>query len=147
MPTKNEELLFQHVAALLNLFLVNEHRFPSAMGKMRYNPLDFQTLRHIKKFSGCRGSEIATALSVAPTTQQSSLDRLIRRGLITKSNHSTDLRSKVYHLTDDGELMHSAIYQQDIKNMSSVLSALTKSEQALLLSLFNKISDKHNLGV
>lgn len=142
MSNSNAFRLLGHINELLNLFLVDEQRFPSAMGKMRYNPVDFQTIRYIKQNSGCRGVEIAIALSVAPTTQQSSLDRLIRKGLVNRDAHPSDLRSKVHTLTANGDALFENILQQDLANMNFILDSLTQAEQASILLMLEKVSQK-----
>ena len=74
MASDQAEQLHRYINTMLNLFLVNEQSFPSAKGRMRYNPLDFQTLRFVAAQPDCRGSDIARALGVVPTTLQSALD-------------------------------------------------------------------------
>jgi len=111
---------------------------------MKYNPLDFQTLRFIKENSPCRAIEMAKALSVAPTTQQSSLDRLIKKRFVKREAHPSDQRSKVHSLTESGDELVNDILNQDIENMNFILSSLTHSEQKTLLILFGKVEQKIN---
>ena len=139
MTQSKEERLLQSIGTLLNLFTVNEDRFPSAEGQMRYNPIDFQTLRHIKAKPGCSGAEIARALGVAPTTQQSALDRLIRSGLVKRKNNPDSKRSKIHELTKDGKRTTAAIHRQDLSNMKTILAALSRSEQNEVVKLLEKV--------
>jgi len=136
MKKARAERLVKSIEILLNLFTVNEERFPSAEGKMRYNPIDFQTLHFIEMEPNCRGVDVARALGVAPTTQQSALERLIKKGLIKRGEHPTSKRAKIYSLTPDGVLLREAIHRQNLFNMNAVLSALSISEQAELIRLF-----------
>jgi len=142
MFDSNAMILLKHINKLLNLFLVDEKRFPTAKGKMKYNPVDFQTLRFIKENSCCRAIEIAKALSVAPTTQQSSLDRLIKKKLVRREAHPSDQRSKIHSLTESGDGLVNDILNQDIENMNFILNSLSESEQKTLLALFEKVEHK-----
>ena len=142
MSKDQAEELHGYINALLNLFLVNEQSFPSAQGRMRYNPLDFQTLRHVSARPDCRGAEIAKALSVAPTTVQSALDRLIRKGFISRADHPEDSRGKIHRLTQDGAALTAAIKQQDMDNMAFLLGALSEAEREEMLRMMSKVHAK-----
>lgn len=144
----NESLL-QSVGYLLNLFIVNEERFPSAEGRMRYNPIDFQTLRYIEAAPGCRGVDIARALGVAPTTLQSALDRLIKKGWVERYNHPMSKRAKAHALTEKGKALRASIHRQDLANMDVMLGALTQAEQKQAVQLMGKIAahlSENNVG-
>ncbi|MEM9286571.1 MAG: MarR family winged helix-turn-helix transcriptional regulator [Pseudomonadota bacterium] len=136
--------LHAHINALINLFLVNEKTFPSAQGRMRYSPLDFQTIRYVDAHPDCPAKAIADALGVAPTTLQSVLDRLIRKGYLERGDHPTDRRAKVHRLTVEGRALRDAIEQQDMENMQFLLGALTNDERERILALFDKIRDRIN---
>jgi len=142
MTLDMDERLVKSVGVLLNLFTVNEKRFPSAEGKIRYNPIDFQTLRYIEMQPECRGVDIARAIGVAPTTQQSALERLIRIGLIKRGEHPNSKRAKIYSLTKDGVLLRQAIHRQDLLNMNAVLSGLSQAEQVELIRILEKTVSK-----
>lgn len=142
MAKSPPERLLESVGALLQLFTVNEERFPSAEGRLRYNPIDFETLRFVHAHPGSRGVDIAEALSVAPTTLQSSIDRLIRTGLVDRRPHPTSKRAKAYVLTEEGGKIRDAIHRQDISNMQSVLDALTKAEQKTVIELLEKVASR-----
>ena len=146
MSQAPEERLLQSVGTLLSLFTVNEDRFPSAEGQMRYNPIDFQTLRYIDDHPGCRGIDIARAIGVAPTTLQSALDRMIRNGIVERTNHPTSRRAKAHQLTPTGQKIRGAIHRQDLANMRVMLDALTGSEQAEVMRLLEKIVQHLNVG-
>lgn len=140
MSEENAANLLKGISVLLRVFLVDETRFPSAEGRMRYNPIDFQTLLYLESHPGCQGADIARALKAAPTTQQSSLDRLIRLGLVEKSDHPSSGRSKAYALTNDGRDLRAAIHRQDIANMKTMLSFLQKDERDEIVRLVEKVA-------
>lgn len=139
MTESNQTRLLRSISILMGLFLVDENRFPSAEGRMKYNPLDFQTLRYLETYPKSRGAEIARALNVAPTTQQSVLDRLIKRGFVERLRHESNKRARVHQLTSEGQEVRDAIYRQDIENMKTVLSTLNPDEQEVMLRLLEKV--------
>ncbi len=132
--------LLESVGALLGLFLVNETRYPSAGGKRRYNGIDFQTLRFVDEFPGIRGAELARLIGIAPTTQQSALDRLIRQGLVNRQPHSDYKNGKAHRLTPKGKDLRQAINAQDITNMKAILSTLEEDERTLAIEILGKIA-------
>ena len=132
--------MLQAIGFLLNLFIVNEERFPSAEGRIRYNPIDFQTLRYIERAPGCRGVDIARALGVAPTTLQSALDRLIKKGWVERHDHPTSKRAKAHSLTEAGQELRASIHRQDLANMDVMLAALSPQEQKQAVALMGKIA-------
>ncbi|MEM0985511.1 MAG: MarR family winged helix-turn-helix transcriptional regulator [Pseudomonadota bacterium] len=139
MAKTEAERLLESVGTLLGLFTVNEERFPSAEGRMRYNPIDFQTLRFIDAHPGGRGVDVAQALGVAPTTVQSSLDRLIRNGLIVRESHAVSRRAKAHFLTEEGRSIRAAIHRQDIFNMETMLNVLSPTERSTVIDALEKV--------
>ncbi len=131
--------LHAHINSILNLFLVNEKAFPPAQGRMRYSPLDFQTIRFVSAHPDCPAKAIADALGVAPTTQQSVLDRLVRKGFLERGKNPSDGRSKVYVLSEEGQELRAAIEAQDIANMEFILAPLSEGERESLLKMFAKV--------
>lgn len=144
MTDQTATQLLASVRTLLGVFLVDETRFPSAEGRMRYNPIDFRTLNFIDTHPGCQGADLARALNVAPTTAQSTLDRLIRQDLVEKRRHPTSARSKAYRLTPAGKDLSAAIHRQDINNMEAMLSLLDEAEKKEIVRLIGKVADAIN---
>ncbi len=131
--------LLDGVDALLQLFTVNEQRFPSAEGRMRYNPLDFQTLRYLCAHPGAKAADVARALGVSPTTQQSVMDRLVKIELVRKADHPDSGRAKAHVLTRAGQDMMASIIRQDLSNMNAMLAGLEPDEQDVFVVLVEKV--------
>lgn len=144
MSLEQEKRLHVHINKLLNLFLVNEKSFPPAQGRMRYSALDFQTIRFVDAQPDSPAKAIADALGVAPTTLQSALDRLIRKGYLERGEHPSDGRSKVHRLTPKGEDLRQAIENQDLDNMRFILDALSPTERVNLFEMLEKVTAQIN---
>ena len=137
---KNTDRLLGAVDALLTRYLL-----AGADGQprpMRYNPLDYQSLKFIENHPDCRPTDICHALFLPPTTVQSVLDRLCKLGLISKHGHPKDKRARIYRLTEEGTRMRSRILAQDRANMQEMLNSLTELEQDQILGLMEKV-EKH----
>lgn len=140
MSRSLEERLLRSVNTLLRLFTIDERRFPSAEGRLRYNPLDFQTLRFLAQHPGAKAADVARAQGVAPTTQQAVMDRLVRVGLIDRTPHPESGRAKAHALTEQGGHVVAAILRQDVANMQSMLACLDSDEQQQAVALLEKVA-------
>lgn len=124
------------VNGLLNRYLVR-----GADGEARalpYNPVDYQTLRFVADGER-RATDVARHLGVAPTTMQSALDRLVRRGLLDKRRSDADGRARLYCLTEEGGRVHGAIEAQDRANMAAMLAPLAPKDRERLADLLDAV--------
>ena len=112
------------IRVLLRTFTIDEHRYPAARGRMRYNAVDFQILHYLATHDAARAIDVAAHLGAAPTTVQSSLDRLVRGGLIDRRPGSADRRERWLSLTPDGRAMQNDIGAQDDANCARMLAVL-----------------------
>jgi len=142
MSISDAELLrlFNAVSFLMRRFLLEDGADSPAQGQAAFNPIDFNILRHIDAFPGTRAKDMSEALKVAPTTLQSGIDRLVRKGMIAKSPHPDDSRARAHMLTDEGTNLRGAIHAQDMANMEAILATLDRDERAQLLTLMDKIA-------
>jgi DNA-binding MarR family transcriptional regulator len=125
---------------LLRTFTIDESRFPSAEGQMRYNGADFQTLHFVGGKPGCAGLELASFLGVAPTTAQSIIDRLVKRGYIERLRSTDDRRAVALSLTDSGEVLRAAITRQDQANCRQMLASLPAVDRGAFVAQLEQIA-------
>lgn len=127
MNRDHTDRLLQAVDAVLNRYLVE-----GADGQprpLRYNPVDYQTLKRIEEQPDSRATDIAERLNIPATTLQSALDRLVRMGFLEKRNHPSDGRAKVYRLSEEGAELRRQIHAQDRANMNAMLSVLPEEDR------------------
>ena len=105
-----------------------------------YNPLDYQVLRFVGGHPRARATDIAASVRVSATTMQSALDRLVRKGLLSKSRSETDGRARLYALSDEGERVRADIRAQDVRNMEAILATLPDDEADTLARLLAKVA-------
>jgi DNA-binding MarR family transcriptional regulator len=134
------------IRTLLRTFTIDERRFPAAEGQLRYNGPDFQTLHFVNSRAGCKSAEVAAFLGVAPTTAQSVIDRLIKRGLISRTRHTSNNRAVALSLTEQGIAVCAAINAQDRANCEAMLTALPAKTQALFVEQLGRIAQTFDQG-
>jgi DNA-binding MarR family transcriptional regulator len=125
---------------LLRTFTVSETRFPAAEGQARYNGADFQTLYFLGNNAGASGLELASFLGVAPTTAQSVIDRLVKRGYVSRTRSSQDGRAVELRLTESGEVLRAAIARQDDANCRRMLESLPKANRSAFVDQLAQIA-------
>lgn len=140
----NEKLpseLAKHIRTLLRAFTISELNTPRASGGFRHNVPDRQALHYIGENPGCQGNAVATFLGVAPTTAQSILDRLIKRGLIERQASITNKRVVALSITPAGITFRAEVLRQDELNCKRMLSALTGPEQHSFVTQIGRIAE------
>lgn len=128
------------IRSLLRAFTVDEARYPPAEGKIRYNGPEFQTLHFVGLHPACSSTVLAAFLGVSPTTAQSVIERLIKRGLILRERSSGDRRAVTLNLTAEGEAMRAAINRQDQRNCETMLAALPEAERSAFVTQMAQIA-------
>ena len=137
MNNDHAQRLLGAVDAFLNRYLVE-----GADGKprpLRYNPVDYQTLKRVEEKPDIRATDIAAVLGIPATTMQSALDRLVRMGFLEKRAHPEDGRAKVYRLSEAGVTLRREIHAQDLANMEAMLSVLDEAEQEIVVGLLERV--------
>jgi DNA-binding MarR family transcriptional regulator len=136
----NASLMGASIRSLLRAFTIDEARYPPAEGKIRYNGPEFQTLYFVGLHPDCSSAALATFLGVSPTTAQSVIERLIKRGLILRRRSDGDKRAVALTLTQEGEAMRAAINRQDRRNCETMLAALPEAERSAFVAQMAQIA-------
>lgn len=138
MNRDHTDRLLSAVDAVLNRYLIE-----GADGQprpLRYNPVDYQTLKSLEDNPDSRATDIAIALKIPATTLQSALDRLVRMGYLLKQAHPNDGRAKVYRLSEEGVHLRQIIHAQDRANIGAMLGTLDETDQSHFVAMMEQIS-------
>ena len=104
----------------------------NAVEKFQMTEEQFQVLRRIRN-----GSASVSALAEASQTSRSavskSVDSLVRRGLVTRSQNQQDRRNLPLALTGEGQRVMDLIYGEAEAWLSTRFARLTAEETGLLL--------------
>lgn len=88
--------------------------------------------------------QLATALGVTPSTVTTSVDRLVRRGLVSRQEDPADRRRKRLSLTEEGQRVNEATLSQGLGLMDNVLKELTEKELGDLERLLKRMIEIRN---
>lgn len=105
------------------------------------NALDAQTLVFVSENTDCGAQDVARYLDVVPTTMSSSIDRLVRKGLVERRRPEENRRAVALTATEKGMRAvddHKAGYRNACIAM---LRALDERERTELIRLTEKIAD------
>ena len=117
------------------------HVLASELVDLDLTPSEINALANLADGQGRTVSELGAAAGVRPTTLTSVLDRLERRGHITRGSKAGDRRSVLIELTESGRLAAETIREtvadlerralgelpaEAVANFHTVLLALTK---------------------
>ncbi|MFI6476557.1 MarR family winged helix-turn-helix transcriptional regulator [Nonomuraea sp. NPDC050663] len=88
--------------------------------------------------------DVTAAMLVSPATLTNRMDRLVERGLVTRSQAPGNRRMVLVTLTDEGARLATEIVYSHVDNEQRMLAALDPAEQDLLAGLLRKLL--HSLG-
>jgi DNA-binding MarR family transcriptional regulator len=133
------QALYDSVCTLLRMLTVGEKTFPPAGGRIKYNGLDFQTIGFVGRYPGCMATELAGFLDVAATTATSTIDRLVKRGLMLRERPEDNRRAVALSLSKEGQAVFEQMVAQDMASMQVMLQSLAPAERAPFVAAMGKI--------
>lgn len=117
------------VATILRVMKITETSFRVAHRELNFLPPELQSMRFIAEHPGCRSGEVAAHLGVVPTTATSIVDRLVKRGLVSRTRPESDRRSVSLTLTKDGQEAFARIDAEEKETMRVMLDALPEADR------------------
>ena len=81
-------------------------------------------------------SKLAAVLGVTPTNVTGIVDRLVKKGLVTRTDSDQDRRILLLRATDDGEKLVAKLRERRKGHMSEVLTRMSVDELATLAQGF-----------
>lgn len=129
------------LSTLIRTFTINERKHPAAEGQAIYNARDFETLGYLASHPGAPAKDLGLHLGVSPTTTQSIVDRLRRKGLIIRDQDALKGRAVAIFLTEDGRSLQAAIARQNRSNCEHMLNCLPAAEREAFIKSISKIAE------
>ena len=102
-------------------------------------PVQYAALEEIFKSPNLDQRTLATAIRFDTSTIGGVIDRLEKRGLVTRNASPTDRRVRLLELTSEGEQVLAAMQPAVQSAQHAILAPLTATEQAQLITLTKKI--------
>ncbi len=102
-------------------------------------PVQYAALEEIFKSPGLDQRSLATAIRFDTSTIGGVIDRLEKRGLVTRNASPTDRRVRLLELTSEGEHVLAAMQPTVQRAQHAILAPLSETEQVLFIALTKKI--------
>lgn len=125
---------------LLRALAVDERRLMAVLGGEPFSPLDLEIVFFLGANPGATASEVGTFLHVRPTTVQSAVDRLERRGLVARNRSQLKGRAVALALSAQGGAFHARMATHNLANCRTMLAALPASEQSAFVANLTAIA-------
>ncbi len=102
-----------------------------------------KTLWFISNHGSCSSGELAGALKVTPTNVTGIIDRLVKQGLVSRSEDAEDRRKLLLKLTDQGEELLDGLRERRRGRLSEVLERMTPEELNTLAEGYGYLVKAH----
>jgi DNA-binding MarR family transcriptional regulator len=138
-PAQTEQL-YEAICVLLKILTVGEDVFAPAGGKIKYNGTDFQAIAFIGRTPGCMATQLSQFLAVRATTTTSTIDRLVKQGLVLRTRPENNRRAVALELTQEGQATFEAMVNHDMQSMRLMLSVVEPEQRPAFVDTISKIS-------
>lgn len=132
--------LYIAIRQLTRALKVAEDHGPAARATEKLNPSDLAALLFIGNHESCIISDVGDHLGLTATTTSSLVDRLVRKGLVTRSRTEENRRIARLALTAAGETLRQHAIADQMQHCHTMLAALDPAERPVLISLMRKIA-------
>ena len=123
------EILDAAIGTLLRLLTIDERQLSTGLGTIPFNPIDLETLSYLHRHPQAVAKDVANHLGVRSTTMQSVVDRLHKRGLVTRDATALKGRAVALTLTENGMEFRNQIQAQNIQNCQQMLAYINEGER------------------
>ena len=138
------EILDVAIGTLLRLLTIDERRLSTGLGTIPFNPLDLETLSYLHRHPQSVAKDVANHLGVRSTTMQSVVDRLHKRGLITRDPTVLKGRAVALTLTEQGMAFRTQIQTQNIQNCQQMLDHIDENERDVFVKNMEMIAARYS---
>lgn len=84
-------------------------------------------------------NEMAEALAITPSAASRAVDRLVRDGLVVRTECSEDRRQRILSLSEQGSALMDQIDEDAVGGIERVLGLLSDAEQVQFRDLLSKM--------
>jgi DNA-binding MarR family transcriptional regulator len=121
-------------------YLCVRRAFRAGTAEISLTPVEFTVLAHIGR-GEIQQSGISLALGISMQNLTTILDKLEQRGIIKRTQSTTDRRARAIRLTKNGETLmkRARVLVDAVEDRLTV--TMTSGERAIFVELLDKISD------
>src|SRR5262249_44981239 len=84
-------------------------------------------------------SELGHRIDLTSGSMTTAIDRLEQRRLVSRSDHPTDRRTWVIHLTSEGGALIKKVFAEHVEAMEQAMRGISKTERATLTVLLKRL--------
>ena len=135
------------LSTLVRVLIIQERRISNDISTISFNPLDLEVLSFLGDTPNVPAKNIAAYLKISPTTMQSVIDRLEKRGFLVKDKSALKGRSIAISLTADGVQFRDLMHATNLQNCKFMLEAIDPLDQERFVDSMVKIAAKMTKAV
>jgi MarR family 2-MHQ and catechol resistance regulon transcriptional repressor len=142
-PTKRQDFAGVHV--WLVLMKAFQALIPHAAGSIKRTELgdsDFRVLEALLHKGPLPVNTVGPKVWLTPGSISVAVDRLVKKGLVSRKDRAGDRRVRQVELTAKGRALITRGFREHAEAMETAVSALSKNERLTLLRLLKKLG-KH----
>jgi MarR family 2-MHQ and catechol resistance regulon transcriptional repressor len=113
-----------------------------SIGRTELGDSDFRVLEALLHKGPLAVNTLGPKVWLTPGSISVAVDRLVKRGLVSRKDHPGDRRVRQVELTAKGRALISRGFREHATAMETVVSVLSKNERVTLLRLLKKLG-KH----
>ena len=114
--------------------------FEQGLAELGVTPASFSVLEVLRRNPGITQSKLAAAVHLDRSSVVPLLDKLEKRGLLSRQASTTDRRHNHIHLSGDGEALLDAAMLRVREHEARMTAKLTAAEKKSLMALLAKFS-------
>lgn len=109
-------------------------------GKFQLSRQEWRVLAILANHSHITARQVCDKANLEKMPASRAVNKMIKKGLLIKTDNSGDLRSSLLSLSDDGTKLYNQLALLATKQEAELLSVLSTEEQRQLQSIFSKIT-------
>ena len=113
-----------------------------SIGRTKLGDSDFRVLEALLHKGPLPVNTVGPKVWLTPGSISVAVDRLVKKGLVARKDHSSDRRVRQVELTPKGRALITRGFREHAVAMEAVVSVLSKNERLTLLRLLKKLG-KH----
>lgn len=118
--------------------------FLEEAGSHDLTPRQYAALKMINEVPGIDQMTLSNMIAMDKTTMVKVIDRLVEKGLITRTRAPHDRRLNLLHVTPATRATLDQIEQELDRSEARILAPLSKSEQRLFMEMLTKLVNVNN---
>ena len=143
--TKSQDTSGVHVwLVLMKAFQALMPHAAESIGRTKLGDSDFRVLEALLHKGPLPVNTVGPKVRLTPGSISVAVDRLVKKGLVSRKDHPRDRRVRQVKLTAKGRALITRGFREHAAAMETVVSVLSKNERRILLRLLKKLG-KHGV--